>query len=408
MAIDRAITIADDETLSRTIRSARRRVVLLAPAISKAVAEAVVERWNTLGTEAISVILDVDPEVYRLGYGESEALAILERAATARGAALNRHYGIRVGLLVVDDLTLVFAPTPLLIEAGPRRPDTPNAIVIGTLPDQVAAELGQGPRGLRDRTVGLDRVEAGQVDGVQGDLERNPPRRFDITRLERVFNAHFEFVEFELRGTAIHRREVPIPSDLMGLAGDERARRLLKASFRIVEAEDALSGEHLEQKRRLIARAYLKPLKGYGNVVLRTDKATFVSQVDGLKKDVDAFKERVREKLQAAMDRNRAALKRALLPTVLRRPPADWRKAYGGKLERDIVERLLDQALQQAFGTADRLIGEMDVKLVFKGVTYESLTDPDFIEIAKRALPGVEALHREWEAVRGEEPRGSV
>jgi hypothetical protein len=348
----------------------------------------------------VSVILDVDPDVYRLGYGDPEALAFLERAAAARGGALNRHPGVRIGLLVVDQQTVVFAPTPLVIEAGPRRRDTPNAIIVGATPERLATDLGQGPGGLRDRIVGLDRVEPGQVERVQDDLKRNPPRRFDITRLERVFNAHFEFVEFELRGTAIHRREVPIPSELMGLAGDEQVRRLLKASFRVVDTEDALSGGHLEKKRRLIAKAYLKQLKGYGSVVLRSNKEKFLADVDGLRRDVEAFQANVREKLQEAMDRKRARLRKTLLPGVLRRPPPDWTKAFGGKIERDMVERLLDEALERTFGTAETLVGEMDVKLVFKGVTYESLTDSQFIAIAKRALPGLDALHREWETAR--------
>src|SRR5207245_1238971 len=102
--------------------------------------------------------------------------------------------------------------------------------------------------------------------------------RFDITRTERVFNAHFEFVEFELVGTAVHRREVPIPSELMGLAGDEQTRRLLKTSFRLVAPDDKLSGKHLEEKKALIARAFLKSIKGYGTVILRTEKDRFQSE----------------------------------------------------------------------------------------------------------------------------------
>lgn len=59
-------------------------------------------------------------------------------------------------------MTLIYAPTPLLIEAGPTRPDTPNAILLGPVPPSVAAELGEGPRGLAERSVGLDRVEPRQ------------------------------------------------------------------------------------------------------------------------------------------------------------------------------------------------------------------------------------------------------
>jgi hypothetical protein len=325
-----AITVANDDTLCRLIRAARRRVVLLAPAVSKRVAEALAEQWRALPAEAVSVIVDPDPEVYRLGYGEPEALTLLEEAARQGHRALNRHRGIRIGLLITDEATLVYSPTPLLIEAGPKRGDPPNAVMLGPPPDSVAAELGCGPRGLADRTIGLDRVEPGQIEEIQANLARNPPRRFDITRTERVFNAHFEFVEFELAGTAVHRREVPIPSELMGLAGDEQTRQLLKASFRVVDPDDRLSGKHLEAKKALIAKAFLKPLKGYGTAILRTDKARFEQEVATLRTAVDTFKEEIREKLRAAMDKRRQSLQKALLPGVLRRPPKPWVEAPPG------------------------------------------------------------------------------
>jgi hypothetical protein len=400
----RAITAATDATICGLIRGAQRRLTVLAPALSRPVAEAIVERWAALPADAVSVILDIDPEVYRLGYGHPEALVLLQETAQRQGRAINLHRGIRVGLLIADDITLAYAPTPLLIEAGPTRPDTPNAILLGPVPSSVAAELGEGPRGLAERTVGLDRVEPGQIDVVRADLDRNPPRRFVITQTERVFNAHFEFVEFELVGTAVHRREVPIPSELMGLAGDEQARRLLKTSFRLVDPGDKLSGKHLEEKKTLIAKAFLKSIKSYGTAILRTDKDRFQKEVENLRLSIATFKKEVEDLLRGAMDKQREVLKKALLPGLLRRPPKDWTKAYGGKLAPDLAERLLDQALRQAFGSTDRWLREMKLNVVFKGVTYESLCDPAFVEAATKAMPTLAALHHEWQAARAAAP----
>src|SRR5881396_2596971 len=107
-----AITVANDETLGRAIRSAQRRIVLLAPAVSKGVADALAEQWRTLPADGVSVILDLDPEVYRLGFGDAEGLSLLEEVARSRDRALNRQQGIRIGLLIVDDTTIVYSPTP--------------------------------------------------------------------------------------------------------------------------------------------------------------------------------------------------------------------------------------------------------------------------------------------------------
>lgn len=46
----------------------------------------------------------------------------------------------------------------------------------------------------------------------------------------------------------------------------------------------------------------------------------------------------------------------------------------------------------------------MKVSLVFKAVTYESLNDPDFMKLAREAMPTLAKLHEEFQAVRGTRP----
>ena len=42
----------------------------------------------------------------------------------------------------------------------------------------------------------------------------------------------------------------------------------------------------------------------------------------------------------------------------------------------------------------------MDVKCVYKDVTYESLNDPEFIRTARAAMPGMKFLHDEFTAAK--------
>lgn len=109
-------------------------------------------------------------------------------------------------------------------------------------------------------------------------------------------------------------------------------------------------------------------------------------------------------RLQATIDKNREALKAALLPRVRENPPPSWTRADGSRPEPYLVEKWLDGELRRAFGTVDRLVGDMKVKVVFKGVTYDTLKDPQFIELAKKAMPSLEKLHQEYEAARASEP----
>jgi hypothetical protein len=58
--------------------------------------------------------------------------------------------------------------------------------------------------------------------------------------------------------------------------------------------------------------------------------------------------------------------------------------------------------LSEAFSKAKSLV-RPKVRLVFKGVTYELLTNDRFLEVAKKAFPGVDVFHEEFDASRGRE-----
>ena len=134
--------------------------------------------------------------------------------------------------------------------------------------------------------------------------------------------------------------------------------------------------------------------------MLRSRKADFESEVAELRAGVKEFAETVKQDLQVAMDKNRQSLVEALLPLVSQNTPAQWCKSDGASPDDETLSIFLDDDLRKAFGTADRLIRQMEVKLVFKGVTYELLTDDQFIEAARQAIPELGALYDEFDAAR--------
>jgi hypothetical protein len=396
-----AFTVANDRNLIELIQQARSRLVFMAPAVSLPVAEALIERLNELKPEAVAITLDVDAETYRLGYGDPGTLDLLYAATRQRGCPFNRQVGLRIGVVISDDHMMVYAPTPLLIESGPHQEHRPNAVMVGPPSPTVLCEVGFGEHGYTGQTIGRDLVKETEITPVQEDLRVNPPQKFDLARVVRVFNAHIEFVEFELLGTAIDRKTVPIPSKFMGLAGDKKTEDLLKASYRVVDQTDDLSGKHLERDKSLIVKSFLKSLSGYGTAILRTQKAKFEDAVSSLCESVETFKKKIAAELQKAMDTNQMALHNALLPSVIKNPPKDWIRSDGCKPDDDKVAEWLDEELRLAFGTAENLIGKMEVKVLYKAVTYESLKDPKFIEVAKKAFPSLDNLLDESHAVAG-------
>ena len=76
-------------------------------------------------------------------------------------------------------------------------------------------------------------------------LLANPPLKFDVAQKINVFNAKFEFVEFEMRGLAIAQKKIAIPSDLLGLGRDPSIQKLLQSTFRLIEDQSELSGDRV-------------------------------------------------------------------------------------------------------------------------------------------------------------------
>ena len=75
---------AADENLIRYIGEARTRIVFIAPGLTKEVADALGNKIVTSndGKLSVTVIIDGDPEVCRLGLGTIEGLQTISEHAT--------------------------------------------------------------------------------------------------------------------------------------------------------------------------------------------------------------------------------------------------------------------------------------------------------------------------------------
>jgi uncharacterized repeat protein (TIGR03803 family) len=197
-----AIVSLPDIELEAQIRCARRRLVVIAPGLSESVARAIVDQWPTLGPNAVQVVLDPDPEVCRLGLGDLAALKMLHDTAERIGGRIHQQQGLRVGVVVTDETTTVYSPTPRLIEAGGKPGERQNALRFDTpilSPESTATDSE-----LRSIDLHTKPMTHADVQKTTQDLDANPPVKFDLARKVRVFNARFEFVEFELHEQVLY------------------------------------------------------------------------------------------------------------------------------------------------------------------------------------------------------------
>ncbi len=395
-----AVVSLRDVELEGQISCARHRLVVIAPGLSESVAKEIVKKWQELGPNAVQVVVDADPEVCRLGLGDLAALKMLHETAERLGGRLHQQPGLRVGVIVTDETTTVYSPTPRLIEAGGLPGERLNALrfdapILEPTPTSTDYEL-------RSIDLHSEPLKRADVQNTTQDLDANPPMKFDVARKVRVFNTQFEFVEFEMHGLFLSRKRVPIPSDLMGLAKDPKAQQLLRSSFQLIDENSDVSGDRVARLKQFIVKDNLIALPGYGMVILRSNKERFQVAVKALERYVHRFQRRLKKKLQIAIDVNREVLTAALLPSVLQNPPTRWNKFIGQNPRHQDIEDMLRIELKDAFGKSDDVFEDMSVKAIFKGVTYELLSDAEFMRIASQKIPKLETLHDEFEAAKAE------
>ena len=412
-----AIQAITDSMLIEAIEKASNRVVIIAPGVWPLLAQAIGDAWQRLGPEQVTVILDVDPEICRIGYGSLEGLKILQKKATALGEALAEEPGIRICVVIVDDQTFVFSPTPRQLEVPPddfivkdpsqsHRHLKTNGIVLKKPPTALEHDLGAGPEGFLGRTLGMEMLNQAKLDNVTKDLQRNPAKKFDLSRAVNVYNAKIQFVELKVIGCRLSEHKARLPEHLLHvLKKNPELSKAIENSIRLLEADDILvtdpkfSEQTIFENRSCIDKKFLRPVKGIGSIIERSQKDEFKKEVAKLEEEVSSFAKLVETILSDRFRDTAEKLAKELLEDVLDNIPSKWERKLGRRRDPDQVRWLIFNDLIHAFGDPVKRINKMKVETIFKDVTYDMLNDENFRAEISEYFPDL-ALVEEYTAAR--------
>lgn len=378
--------------IARLCSDAKSSVVLVAPNITSRVASALAQRAPHL--QNVHLVFDCNEETFRLGYGEIAAV----RRLTDAGLKVMQSPGLRSGVLIVDDQGWVFTPVPLSVEADAQSSETPNAILLTReqIREVIRAlgvdTIGQNQLFSSSPEVGGAPLTEGEIRAVERSLEAAPPVPFDLQRQVRVFQPYIQYVELSLEGASIRRQTVTLPPYLARLAKSERVQERLRTTYSVIGEKSKLDDKPLHDALNKIRKDFTHTIPALsGNVMLRSKRARLDERVKELREKVDAYKKVVESKLDAELVRSRRELKRALVPLVLRNPPAELLKGcMGDKPTRDEVERWLEHELEEAFPKVASVLKSIELKVVYKDVTFEGLNLPELQPQLKRAFPAID------------------
>ncbi len=400
-------THVDEAVLVDLIEDARQRLVFVAPGLHARVADALARAMPRLPSDGIHIVLDVDAEVCRLGYGDADFTGVqrVQAAARAHGLTINHHPGVRIGLLIADETTLVYSPVPRLIEAGSHQSEKPNGFLLKTeVPPALAEACGIGPEGAAALAIGHDPIQQDKIAAVKSDLAENPAKPFDLSRIERVFNSKLHYVEWEIHGYKLASRSVTIRPELFGLRHAEVVRRMTnryhlfantdslnieipefdKNGKEVVGKKQVFSPKSIDDERRSIKKRFLFSGGEFGNLILRRDVPEFEQRLERLEAQVNAYQSAVKQLLAKRCDQIVTELLNAMKGALTANPPEHWlSRLLDGEITDEEVKRLFEEDIR---GELERAQADFKPRMfkAYKDVTYQTFQNKTFLKVLEK------------------------
>jgi hypothetical protein len=400
------------DAIADFIREAQGSVCYAGPGIQIEPALAMYEVAQRIGPELLTVSLDFNERIFRMGYGDIAAVKKLQDA----GIVINDSAGLRSALIIVDGDGYTFTPTPLYLEAETNDHTAPNAMRLSR--DQISEALARlspaakviaiaQAKTIEEKErisklpveVGSIQVGESQLKSVENNLKEAPPVEFDLARQMQVFEPYLQYVEMSLTGAAIQRHKLAIPASIQKLGGSEDLKGRLKTTFDLIEKGGKLSSKSLEDTLNEIRKNFTPTLgKDHGRVVLKVAKPHLDKRLKELSESLVAHKAKVALDLKQHLEESKQTIIDYYAQRVIDTPPdALLGQSISGEATLEGANTWLELELDRVFPSADSLIQEMKLDVRYKDVTFETLNRDDFLESVKNAFP-----HVDWDKAYAE------
>lgn len=402
---DRALFCSlDTDGVAHLISQAQSAACYAAPGIRLPVAQAMLECAGRLGPELITVCLDFDERVMRMGYGDFTAVELLRDA----GIAVSHSPGLRTSLVIVDSKGFIFTPTALYLEAETANSNAPNAIRMSD--DQVAEALARlspvakviamaQAKTPEEKTrieklpldVGSNPITDAEVSVVGRNLSEAPPANFNLARQVRVFEPYLQYVELKLTGAAIQRHRLTIPAKIQQLGGAPELEGRLKTTFDLIEKDSRLSSKPLEAKLNEIRNDLTPSLgKDHDRVVLKSKKHLLSDRLTQFREELTSHQAMVKAELQNYLDKSRQQIIEYYVPIVSKSPPDALMGQIWGPPSDDDARFWLNDQLDRVFPSAESLVQDMKLEERYMDFTYETFSQDNFLDLVKSVFSRID------------------
>lgn len=377
-------------TLAQQISAAKERIVFVAPGVAEEISQALVAAHQK--RVSVTVVLDYDEDAYRIGFGDTNGLSYLRKhQETMR---FLQSPGVRLGLLVADEMITIWSPTPRSVEDDRKQGQTNAVVLRADVTDKGVADQLTGQFG-KEKT---ECVPPEKLNDTLKRLKENPPEPFDLTRKVRVFSSKFQFVETELKGAEWIKRRIRISSLLMNPDLPDGLQDVLDTQVLPYQDKNdvAIDAPHLvrgqiaynqhgdkilvpttqrdiEMIWQDIKKRYLFTIQGFGSLIRKHHLAAFKAEIDAFKELLQYWVCRFRKQI----DKDKDGIVSTIVGAIRGRLEQSGRKG-------NFAGVCLENEVRKGFERM-RVI-EPRVRIVTKNVSWESSRDKEFTDALQRVL----------------------
>lgn len=391
----------DTQELCQRIGAASTRVAFLGPSMTTEVAAALSNKFKELDGRGVTVIIDYDEAIFRLGYGHHEAIEILQEA----GIELRKESGLRISALVIDDRGWVLHQSPMAVE----DPDAPvhNAVSLSAQQSKEICDAAGVQDESLDRSthspepnetpkspeIGRSPIPESEYSAVKKAISSNPPQAFDLQRQVNVYTANLQFVDIELAGGRVESRTIRLPANLQKqlFGNNDEIDSRLKASYKLIDSHQLKGLEEIRQEVEDL-RKYTRQLnKRLGRVILTAKKDKFQKRQEELEEKISAWKKDAETIIKSEIDKSINELADALAPLLLNNPPIELESGLVGEPTKENAIDYIKEMLYRVAPEPSKLVDDLKLHCIFKDVTYEMLKNDEFQKKIGELYPDLKA-----------------
>lgn len=377
-------------TVLNLLFRAKKQVVISVPNITSEIAHSLVTTFSK-GID-VQLFLEFSENTYRNGYGDIEAIDILQKANIR---ILNKN-GFNIYFFIIDDFGYFYFPKSSFHEkegiAYDLFPMTYEQILqiklllkvqvdededtIDKVIEQISTEQ------LNEISSAIKIIGEEEQKSVLKKLSINPPLKPYFARTLEVYKAKFQYVDLKFKGANINSTKVKLPANALPFK-DNKLKNAIEANLKLftnLSEKDFLNDFfEIKDKIKVLREKYLFHIKIRDKSILqKNQRIEFENEIKSIVDEILETKTKILNKLQGEINNARKGIEKSLYDFLLANPPENTNNLFDDVLEEKIKYEVSKIITKIKFPDASSLLDDMKLDYYYYDITWEDLNNKDF------------------------------